>query len=80
MLKHCPVRDKFYTVLESCGFTNVVQRPTSITPTSASLLDLFITNIQIRYVTAGALISDRSDLLPTLYLIKNTKKKYIVSY
>lgn len=76
MLDRSPAREGFNNMLESFGFINVVKCPTSITLTSESILDLFMTNTEKQLV---ALISDISDHLLIFSFIENNKMGNILS-
>lgn len=52
------------TLLHSTGFTNLITTPTRITCSTASALDLIVTNIDTVIYSAGTVISDISDHCP----------------
>ena len=61
----------------SLGCKNVIKKPTRMTTHSATLIDHIYTNNSQNHITAGILIDDISDHLPTFILIetKNIKKE-----
>ena len=66
----------FTDSIMSLGCENVIKKPTRITTHSATLIDHIYTNNSQNHITAGILIDDISDHLPTFILIetKNIKK------
>ena len=66
----------FTDSIMSLGCENVIKKPTRITTHSATLIDHIFTNNSQNHITAGILIDDISDHLPTFILIetKNIKK------
>ena len=66
----------FTDSIMSLGCENVIKKPTRITTHSATLIDHIYTNNSQNHITAGILIDDISDHLPTFVLIatKNIKK------
>lgn len=58
------------TLILSNGFDSVITSPTRITENSATLLDLFVTNINRNTGSTGVLSDDISDHLPIFLFIK----------
>lgn len=52
------------------GFRNEITMPASVTTTSTSLLDLFITNTVAENVISRVIISDLSDHLPIMLILE----------
>lgn len=59
----------FLLVLQSNGFQNLISTPTRVTLSSASVLDLFITNRNTDGILSGVINSDVSDHLPTFCML-----------
>lgn len=60
---------EFMTLLDSYGFINLIEVPTRITPSTATTLDLVITNATKYGSNAGTVLSDVSDHLPVFSFI-----------
>lgn len=67
--------NEFLSILESCGFKNVITVPTRITPSSESLVDLIITNTGNFVGNSGTLAYEISDHLPIFAMIRDDKEK-----
>ena len=65
----------YCNMLSSYGCKNLINAPTRVTGSSASLLDHFYTNDIINSVEAAILMSDISDHFPLLAIIKCSKAK-----
>lgn len=59
-------------VIESNGFSNVITIPTRIDKNTATLIDMFITNIEASKCLSGVLSAPISDHLPIFMLINET--------
>lgn len=59
----------------SNGYEIVTETPTRITPNSATLIDVFITNINKDNVESGVLYCDISDHLALYFMTDSTTKK-----
>lgn len=59
-------------IIESNGFANVITTPTSIEKNNATLLDVFITNIEAKNSLSGVLSVPISDHLPIFMMINET--------
>lgn len=57
-------------LLQGNGFENIISTPTRVTKSTASLLDLFITNATTEKVASGVVTSDISDHLPIFCMLK----------
>jgi len=55
---------KYIETYESYNCQQIITRPTSVTATSASLIDHFYTTFDLEKVILGILINDLSDYLP----------------
>lgn len=63
----------FSTVIISNGFDNVITEPTRISTESSSVLDLFITNSQLRAAISGVISYDISDHLPVFLCVNGSR-------
>lgn len=62
MLKDSVESRKFSTALKSSGFVNTVTTPTRVSSRSFTLLDLFITNMELENVQTGIVLTDIREL------------------
>lgn len=67
MLKHSSCVSSLSNLMASYNHYNVIDSPTRITSSSATLLDIFITNCTQEIISSGVITSDVSDHLP-IYL------------
>lgn len=65
----------FKRILSSTGFTNLISTPTRVTLTTASCLDLLITNVEPTVLHAGTLASGISDHCPVFAAFNNSVSK-----
>ena len=70
----------FIDSIMSLGCENVIKKPTRITTHSATLIDHIYTNNSQNHITAGILIDDISDHLPTFILIETKSIKKVKSW
>lgn len=68
LLKNTAPATELSSIIQSNGFTNVITSPTRVTSTTASLLDVFITNYATEYTTSGVLSTDISDHMPIFFI------------
>lgn len=61
MLADTPMKNEFEQLIQSLGCRNVIVAPTRETGTTATLLDLFVTNVNTTKLKSGVIISDISD-------------------
>lgn len=61
MLVDSPMKNELEQLILSLGCRNVIAAPTRVTGTSATLLDLFVTNVSTTRLKSGVIISDISD-------------------
>lgn len=57
------IKLKFENILTSDNLQNVITRPTRVSASPSTLIDLFITNVDVSNVSFGVLSSDASDHL-----------------
>lgn len=73
MLANTNAQKDFQSTINEYGLSNVIRNPTRVTVDSASLLDVFITNIPNDLVVADVVYTDISDHLGIILLTeKNT--------
>ena len=86
LLKHETKRsiDNYIDTLYSEGCINIIDKPTRITETTATLLDHMYTNLSNNSVNSGILTFDISDHLPTFFTLSKkpvyTHKKILLRY
>lgn len=68
ILKTSPAQTALVSIIESSGHAIVTESATRVTPHSSTLIDVFVTNINTNYLSAGVLCSDISDHLPIYVL------------
>lgn len=74
MLHESVTQREFVTLLESNGCSNLIAAPTRIQNGSATLLDLFITNLNPHNTTSGVIGAQISDHLPIFLFTESTDK------
>lgn len=65
----------FVSTVESSGYDIVTETPTRITPTSETLIDLFITNVNKDNVENGVICCDISDHFALYFVTESAIKK-----
>lgn len=71
-LKTSKPRGDLYRTLESNGFANLINAPTHVSLNSTTLIDVFITNVEITHLSSGVVSTHISDHLPIFLLLKQT--------
>lgn len=75
ILESSPLVIEFMATVVSNGYEIVTDTPTRITPNSATLIDVFITNINKDNVESGVLCCDMSDHLALYFITDSDTKK-----
>lgn len=78
-LRKTPLSMKFFSLLETVGYTQIIYEPTRITKHSTTLIDLIIVNEEHKNIQSGVLhqykISDHSPVFCLYPIVKNTTIK-----
>jgi endonuclease/exonuclease/phosphatase (EEP) superfamily protein YafD len=70
----CPIVSSYIDLLYANGFIQSISKPTRCTPTSASCIDHFISNINQQTYESIVIVSKISDHFPVLFLKDQLKK------
>lgn len=73
MLNETSTQRQFQSLLDSNALINTITTPTRFTPDSASLIDIFVTNMEERNLLSGVIGVNISDHLPIFLLTENMK-------
>lgn len=76
MLAPTSAQREFATILTSNAFVNTVTVPTRIQPDSASLIDVFVTNVEDPNIESGTIGINISDHLPIFLMTDTTETKH----
>jgi hypothetical protein len=73
-LKTCKFSTDYVDLLFSLGLIQIITKPTRCKPTSATLIDHFVTNVHSASYESRILVDYMSDHFPIFYFTKNTQK------
>lgn len=74
LLVSTSISNELQTIISANGFINAITRPMKVTPTCASLLDIFITNMNSDLIFGDVIITGIADNFGIFMYMQHIKK------